>query len=367
MASISVHLEVPEIIAKGLHEGSMERVGGVIRHSDSKQIIAWLREGGQAVDDAVLKTGLLDDVLRAAGSASTTVGFLLGGLFPILDIAIAGYVLLEIIGHIDDHRHEIEEIYKRIEEEFRQDRLANLATALTSARLVSQVKDVAFKRQMVGQATDRLLEAREHLREDFMTLVKEEMNEEDAITAMRYQILSMQAATLIVRAWLEIGEKDLAREWLGGILMGQRERVKLFVRAQIGEHPSLYFHETVSEEDFARYVNVERWLRGKRIVLPEIVKEYRSDFWDGSVVGELFTGGLNSQPKEQPFYLDSLRNCEFLIENYQRLEGFDLELKSMCFDDFAQWDAFDGSNGISIAQQSGVVMLVNSSLLDSEL
>ena len=40
MSSITVHLKVPKRIETGLASGSMERVGGVIRYSDSKGIIA---------------------------------------------------------------------------------------------------------------------------------------------------------------------------------------------------------------------------------------------------------------------------------------------------------------------------------------
>ena len=311
----------------------------------------------------MLRPGLLDDVLRAVGTTAKTVNVVFGAVFPLLDIALAGYLLLEIIDQTDKHRQEMELVYERIEEEFRQDRLANLVTALKIGRNLSAAKDVAFKRLMVGQVTDRLLEAREHLREDFLELLKGEMSESDAVTAMRYQILSMQAATLIVRAWLEIGEQDLALEWLCGILRGQRERVQLFVASQIRDRRALFFHSSVTDDDFERFLNVERWLRGKRTVLPEIVKENRVDFWNTDAVGDLFTGGLNSQLVEQPFYLASVRNCEVLIENYQRLEGFELVLKSMCFGEFSMWEDFDGENDISIAEHDDYVILVNNTLL----
>ncbi len=185
MSSIQVHLEVPKFVEEGLIDGSMERVGGVIRKSDSKQIVAWLREGGQLADDVLLRPGLLDDVLRAVGTTAKTVNVVFGAVVPLLDIALAGYFLLELIGQIDEHRQEMELVYERIEEEFRQDRLANLVTALKIGRNLSAVKDLAYKRLMVGQVTDRLLEAREHLREDFLELLYGEMTESNAETAMR--------------------------------------------------------------------------------------------------------------------------------------------------------------------------------------
>ena len=172
----------------------------------------------------------------------------------------------------------------------------------------------------------------------------------------------MQAATLIIRAWLEIGEQDLALTWLSGILRGHRERVRLFVRSQLGDRPALYFHESVSDEDFGRYLNVERWLRGKRVVLPEIVQAHRRSFWDGDAVKRLHTGGIGSRLDESPFYETALPRAETLIENYQRLEGFELELKSMTKPTFAEWEAHAKDQ---IEGFGGYVMLVDQALLDS--
>ncbi len=363
MYSLTVHLEVPEFIETALGSGSMERVGGVIRYTDSKQIVAWLREGGKIGDDLVLRSGLLDDVLRAVGTTATTAAKILGKVFPILDIALASDFLLEMIDEIDSHRQEMELVYERIEEEFRQDRLANLVTALKIARNLAAVKDPEYKRLMVGQVTDRLLEAREHLRVDFNELVACDMKPQEAEQAMRYMILSMQVATMIVRAWLEIGEVDLALEWLCGILGGQKERTRIFVNTQLGDLRALYFHESVSDEDFDRFINVERWLRGKRVVLPEIVKEHRNEFWKDDTLVDLFSGGLNSYHIEPPFYEKSLENAELLIENYQRLEGYELELKSMCLP-FPEWDSYEGDDRVSIVQHDDFVMIVNSALFD---
>ena len=47
MPQIEVMLEVAPQIALGLASGRLERVGGVVREAGSKQIVMWLREGGQ--------------------------------------------------------------------------------------------------------------------------------------------------------------------------------------------------------------------------------------------------------------------------------------------------------------------------------
>lgn len=46
MSSVTTTFIIPEYISAGLSSGLYERVGGIIRQADSKQIVAWLREGG---------------------------------------------------------------------------------------------------------------------------------------------------------------------------------------------------------------------------------------------------------------------------------------------------------------------------------
>lgn len=47
MSPVTATFMIPESIRAGLSSGIYERIGGVIRYSDSKQVVAWLREGGQ--------------------------------------------------------------------------------------------------------------------------------------------------------------------------------------------------------------------------------------------------------------------------------------------------------------------------------
>ena len=49
MTPLNVVFDLPAALANGLQNGAYERVGGVIRDSNSKQVVAWLREGGNGV------------------------------------------------------------------------------------------------------------------------------------------------------------------------------------------------------------------------------------------------------------------------------------------------------------------------------
>ncbi|WP_299315549.1 hypothetical protein, partial [uncultured Halomonas sp.] len=47
MTNVSVIFEVPAEIAKGLADGTLERIGGVVRRVGDKKIVVWLTEAGE--------------------------------------------------------------------------------------------------------------------------------------------------------------------------------------------------------------------------------------------------------------------------------------------------------------------------------
>ena len=79
MNTIVVELMIPPAIEMALNAGMMERVGGVIRYSDSKEIVAWLREGGKLTDELASNSAMMASVLSAAGMNAATVTHCLDG------------------------------------------------------------------------------------------------------------------------------------------------------------------------------------------------------------------------------------------------------------------------------------------------
>lgn len=358
----NVHLEVPEFIEMGLSDGSMERVGGVIRYADNQQSIAWLRQVGQIGEAAQSSADLMEDITRLAGSRSLALGQLLTSVTPILNISMAGFSLLEHIADIRAREAELERVYDRVAEEFQRDREVELLAALDYAENILFAQNEAYKHYAVARVTYELGVARAQLLKDLEELLPAEGNEETIELAMNYQVLAMNVCSMSARLHLEIGEDEAAIDLLSKCVSEQENYTRSFVKKWLDDNPALFFHESISDEYFERYLEIERWLRGKRDVLPEIVRENRHSFWDGEAIGALYWG---RNLREDPFYLTSLPQAEILLENYQRLEGFELELKSMCLPTFAEWEAYDGDNGPSILEHDGYVMLVDSSQLAS--
>ena len=67
--SLNVVFDVPVLVAQGLMNGSLERIGGVVRDSSSKQVVMWLQEGGSQASKALANPPLVG--VRALATASS--------------------------------------------------------------------------------------------------------------------------------------------------------------------------------------------------------------------------------------------------------------------------------------------------------
>ncbi|MCY4020294.1 MAG: hypothetical protein OXG39_12880 [Chloroflexi bacterium] len=356
MSSISVHLEVPKRIEMGLESGTMERVGGVVRNSGNKRIVAWLREGGKIGQAAEPAAGLLERVMSLSGSRYASLGKVVSGAFPLLSIAMAGYTLLEHIEGIRAHEAEIEHIFDRVTVEFQRDREVDLFATLDYAENVFATGSDELKREAVAFVAYALAVSRSQLVKDLEGQLGAETSEKQLARTLSYQVLAMKVCAMSVRVRLEVGEEEAAIDWLSKCVTGHKKLARNFVRKWIGNRPALYFHESVSDEHLERFLDIERWLHERRDVLKEVIFQNRKYFWNDKAIEALYTrSGLNTVLMEEPFYLVSLPHAEILIENFQRLQGFELELKSLR-SSFKEWEAFNSS---LIDNHDGYVMLVS--------
>ena len=361
---VALYLEVPEFIETGLTDDSMERVGGVIRYRDNKQAIAWLRQGGQMGQVAESAAGLLERITSLSGSEHLALGRLLASVTPILNISMAGFSLVEHIAGIRAHAAELERIFDRVSEEFQRDREVELLAALSFAENAFTAGSEAYKHEAVAQVSYELTVARAQLMRDLDELLVAEISKdnENAELAMTYQVLAMKVCAMSARLRLEIGEDEAALNGLSQCVAEHEDYTGKFVRKWVGEPPAFYFHESVSDAYFERYIDIERWLQDERDVLAEIVKNNRQHFWDQASLYPLDASTVGFQIDENPFYLEAIPNAEILIENMQRFQGFEQELKSMCLPNFAEWEAFESEK---ISEQIDYVLLVDSAHLPS--
>ncbi len=154
---LEVALEVPPAITQGLTNGSLERVGGVVREAGSKQIVAWLREGGQIARNPNLLSGSgpLGTLLNVASGGALDIaklGFevyshhkimqelqslginvMFNGLLGLANLAISSSTLIMLIHSVRKLEKQIEELGLEISEEFALQREANIDAGLQAA------------------------------------------------------------------------------------------------------------------------------------------------------------------------------------------------------------------------------------------
>ena len=371
MSTIIVELMMPPSIEMALKTGMMERIGGVVRYSDSKEIVAWLREGGKLTDELASNSELMAAVLSAAGMNAATVTTIASTGLPMLNFAMAGYTVLKLRAEIEALKLEIERIHDRIDKQFERNREIGLRTALRTAKNVLDVHESEYKQQMVGKVADRLNEAAEQLMWDIDEFLKS-----DAETANEAYIaeleraesilkLAFQVDTLAARCFLEVDERRAAWERLKDGLEKLQPRTVSVIKKLVGDRPALYFHESVDECFLDRYIDIEAWLRGERNVLRAIITEHRRDFWTEDAKNNLYTlDPLRRRvPEEKPFYLETIPRAELLIEEFERFKGFQLELDSMDRP-FESWERLSDSDTQRVEEHDDYVLLVNQDLMD---
>ncbi len=198
LSDIAVHFEVPEFIEIGLKDGTLERVGGVIRYSEDQQILAWLRQGGQVGQLAESSASLLQRLIpEGVGMAQ-----LITGALPFLNIGMAGYSIVEHIAGIRVHEAELERIYDRVSEEFQRDREVEMLAALNSAENAFLAKCDEYKLATIAQVNYELEIARAQLTRDLDELLKAPVNKENIANielASMYQILAMKVCAMSTR------------------------------------------------------------------------------------------------------------------------------------------------------------------------
>ncbi len=403
MPSIEVLLEVPPAIAQGLANGTLERVGGVIREVGNKQVVAWLREGGQLVNNTDIVNGLMGN-LAQVGQISSVTGILdtvvsarsqylvlkglraiemqvqFFGAVSLLNIAISTVTLLNMIQRFQALEKQIQAVYKGIVTEFNRDRQVHLETTLNGFRNMIEAEGDSYK-QEAPRLNENLDGAGQQILRDVKVMLERSVPPEQGHMVEDYLLLAMQVDTMRIRCFLEMGEHTLARRQLNDCLNKHQKLTREFVSKWLGDRRALYFHTSV-KDDLQRYLCIESWLRGKDDVLMDVIEKSREDFWNQDAIQGIIPGrlerGINSIPpfsklrqqsKELPRHLKALEQSELLIENYKRLYMCERELDAIeRLGGLEEWkarerEALTDKTDFNIDKHDDYVLLVDTDML----
>lgn len=328
---IRVEFEVSDDIAMGLSTGTMERVGGVIRYTDSKQVVAWLREGGNMSRNSSSTLKLLPSLLQVAGMNAKTVAVVAGAVTiagPLLDIAITAFTIHYFTRRIRALEKKIEKIYDRIDRRFDRAEAAALQTALELADELLDTEDLVSKREKANLVVARLVNAQKLLLMDLDDALNGNNRRKAEVLIDTVMSVNMLAA----RCSFVVGDEINAISRLNKSLLELKPQVDRQIRRLVRNQPALYFHKSVSDEYLDRYIQIQAWLYGGEDVWERVIKRARKGFWNEKAIKRLFREArrfLYTWPKlrKKPFYKKALPRAELLIESFQRFESYALDLE----------------------------------------
>jgi hypothetical protein len=146
MDKVKVAFEVPDWIAKELNRGTYERLGGVIRDTQTKQVVAWLREATPNISQvpAILQIGSVASVLN-------------------LGVSVMGFALvMQRLKELEERLQKAQEVLNKIDRKIDLGYYANFRAALDLAVNAFTMSKPENQRSSALQAINRFLEA-EHI------------------------------------------------------------------------------------------------------------------------------------------------------------------------------------------------------------
>jgi hypothetical protein len=405
---LSVLFEVPPLIEQGLTTGNLQRVGGVIVDKASRQVVAWLRDGSAMntmTDAAGNFPSPLSAILNAAKTGATLwdgkmtrsaiqgVSQQVAGISQqmqtvtalatftatgqVMNLALSAATFHATMERLDRLSHEVSKLGEIVREEFTRDRDIRFRTALEAARDALESENPRQRENASHVAQFGLYEAMQQFLTSFQDALSGDITDQRLLIAHHALIRALYAEISWIRCYVAIGETKLAKQKLKESVPLFREKSQQLITHWLGKYPALFFHQEVSEADLDRFIQIQRWLRQDDMftatddgrILFDILNDARGDFWNPVVIEVEYADTINRLTRRPvrtlkeriAKYINGLGYAEIVIENYQRLVGFDLEVRSMSLS-FDEWKTCVSEEDL---QQHGMGIIIDSDLLDN--
>lgn len=206
MPSLNVLFDLPAGLTSGLQSGAYERVGGVIRDSGTKQVVAWLREGGSGEAAKVLSQPPLPTL--PLGSVAQMVTPLLSAIN--LGVSVVGFaVVITQLNQISNRIKAVEAKVDRVSVKLDDLALAKLKAGVNACLNAVELGDPAMRQLQEGLALITLHEARQFFNQQALrSAPKAEAN------SAEYVSLAFTALVAEVQTYLQLDEGEKAARTL---------------------------------------------------------------------------------------------------------------------------------------------------------
>ena len=289
---IQVTFLLADWVAKGLNDGTFERVGGVIRDVTSKKIVTWLRDTNSVAPSVISfaanpVTGVLNLIASGANLAVSAKGFssvnqrldgienqiasigqslqFTQGILQVstaasilnLGVSVMGFaVIAQRLKELEQRLQKAEELLNKVNRKIDLSFYANFRAALDLAMNAFTMTKVENRRDSALQAINRFLEA-EHIYTNFTDIEIEKQSQ----IADEYLLTLSLAYLAEARCYLELEEHDTAiRRFQEGQKVLQ-SRIHKYINILLTSNPAVYLHpEFQGQIDLKRLAKIYQWI-----------------------------------------------------------------------------------------------------------
>lgn len=382
---VTVTFMLADWIAKGLADGSFERVGGVIRDVGTKQVVSWLREQGSNNSQVPTLTDTSNNlfnlffssanlVASGANAAATGKGLadvnqrlggienqlgklgqsvqLTQGILPVtsavsilnLGVSVIGFaVIAQRLKELEKRLQEAQKLLNNINRKIDLSFYANFRAAIELATNAFTMTKTENRRSSALQAINRFLEA-EHIYTEYTDIEIEQKSQ----IADEYLLTLSLAYLAEARCYLELEEHDTALRRFQEGSIAIRSRIQKYVKLLLTSNPAVYLDPQFRGQiDLRRLTRIYQWLDPKldensvfdrqRMNLFMLAKDPNK--WVESIPAAIWDSKIDwvgkaiwDDPKPQIYARlpKTLAVMESMIETNRRFESYQTEVQAIC-------------------------------------
>ncbi|OYD95620.1 hypothetical protein CDG76_11810 [Nostoc sp. 'Peltigera membranacea cyanobiont' 210A] len=242
---VTVTFMLADWIVKGLKDGTLERVGGVIREVGSKHIVTWLRE--QIPNNSTVNQ--LGELGRSVQVTSAVSILNLG-------VSVIGFIVIaQRLKELEQRLQQAQKVLNNINRKIDLSFYANFRAAIELANNAFTMTKTENRRNSALQAINRFLEA-EHIYAEYTDIEIEQKSQ-----IIDEYLLTLSLAYLAeARCYLELEEHDTAlRRFQEGAKV-LRSRIKKYIDIVLTSNPAAYLQPCYKGQiDLRRLTRIYQW------------------------------------------------------------------------------------------------------------
>ncbi|MBW4674134.1 MAG: hypothetical protein KME52_08955 [Desmonostoc geniculatum HA4340-LM1] len=336
---VTVTFMLADWIIKGIADGTLERVGGVIREVGSKHIVTWLREQGSPTGNQLGEIGRSMLLTQGILQVTSAVSILNLGV-SVIGFAVIAQRLKELEQQLQQAQKLLNHINRKIDLSF----YANFRAAIELANNAFTMNKTENRRSSALQAINRFLEA-EHIYTEYTDIEIEQKSQ----IADEYLLTLSLAYLAEARCYLELEEHDTAlrRFQEGSIVI--RSRIQKYVKLLLTYNPAVYLQPQFRGQiDLRRLTRIYQWLDPtlnenavfdmQRMNLFMLAKDPNNGKWVESIPAAIWDSKVDwvgkaiwDDPKPQIYARlpKTLAVVESMIETNRRFQSYQTEVQAI--------------------------------------